>query len=354
MITTADVVSPLVSLVSQPVSRVERPKAAFLLDPAAQPLIYGPEQRAALAELADIDGPVIAKTEWPQHLDMLADVEVVFSGWGAPLMDGAFLRATPKLRAVFYGAGTVRPFVTEAFWERGIVLTSAYAANAIPVAEYTLATVLLSLRHFWQRAAAARCGEGWGDHTRDIPGSFHATVGLVSYGAIARKVAEHLKAFDMRVMVYCPFLTEAEASKHGVEKVSLADLFRRADIVSVHAPLLSETHGLVNGGLVASMKPGATLINTARGKILAQREVEQVLRGRPDLYAVLDVTEPEPPTANDPLFTLPNVTVTSHIAGSHGRDCHRLGHFVVEDFKNYLAGRPLLWAITRAMAQSMA
>ncbi len=309
---------------------------------------------AELRALTRLSEEVIPSRDWARHADVLAETEVLFSGWSAPLMDETFLRAAPKLRAVFYGAGSVRYFLTSAFWERDIVITSAASANAIPVAEYTVGSILLSLRQFWARAAAARSGQGWGDHTRPIPGSFRATVGLLSFGAIARVVVRFLRHFDLRILVHCPYLSAAEAAAAGVERVGLEELFERSDVVSVHTPVLPETIGMVSARLVSSMKFGATLINTARGVILAQREIEEVLRRRPDLHAVLDVTDPEPPRADDSLLTLPNVTVTSHIAGSHGRDCQRMGHHMVEELKNYLAGRPLRWRVTRDELERMA
>ena len=324
------------------------------MDPASRDLIYGPEEIAELSRLTDLTKRVIPFREWTRDTEVLAETEVLFSGWSAPLMDEAFLRAAPKLRAVFYGAGSVRYFLTPAFWARGIVITSATSANAVPVAEYTVATVLLSLRDFWNRSAQARAGKGWGDHTRSIPGSFRATVGLLSFGTIGRTVARLLKAFDVRILVYCPYLQAAEAAEAGVQSVGLEVLFERSDVVSIHTPVLPETTGLVDARLVASMKKGAALINTARGVILNQPEVMTVLRRRPDLHAVLDVTDPEPPQPGDPLLGLPNVTVTSHIAGSHGRDCQRMGHYMVEELKNYLAGRPLRWQVTREGLDRMA
>ncbi|MEY4488308.1 MAG: hypothetical protein RIQ79_816 [Verrucomicrobiota bacterium] len=307
-----------------------------------------------IKKIAEISDPVVPFKEWHRHPEVLADTEIIFSGWSAPLMDESFLRCAPKLKAVFYGAGSVRYFVTEALWNRGILVSSASSANAIPVAEYTVGVTLLSLRDFWHRSALAKRGTGWGDHTRPIQGSFRATVGLLSFGMIARTAARMLRNFDIRVLVYCPYLNASEAKAAGVEKVGLNELFTRSDVISVHTPVLPETIGLVNARLVSSMKHGATLINTARGVILAQREVEDVLRRRPDLQAVLDVTDPEPPKADDSLLTLPNVTVTSHIAGSHGRDCQRMGHYMVEELKNYLAGRPLRWNVTRDMVARMA
>lgn len=352
---------PSVTVSAEPVSQAlrrgasrSRPKAAFLMDPTSQPLIYGPAELRELRALTELDETVIPFRDWSRHPEVLADAELLFSGWSAPLMDEAFLRAAPRLRAVFYGAGSVRYFLTPAFWARGIVITSAASANAVPVAEYTLGAVLLSLRQFWGRSAQAKAGRGWGDHTRPIPGSFRATVGLLSFGAIARAVARLLEAFDVKVLVHCPYLQADEAAAAGVERVGLDELFERSDVVSVHTPVLPETIGLVNGRRVASMKPDATLINTARGVILNQPEVVAVLRARPDLHAVLDVTDPEPPQPGDPLLDLPNVTVTSHIAGSHGRDCQRMGHYMVEELKNYLAGRPLRWQVTREGLDRMA
>jgi phosphoglycerate dehydrogenase-like enzyme len=333
---------------------VRRPKAAFLLDPASRDLIYGPEEIAEIGRLTELSDEVIPFRKWINHVDVLADADVIFSGWSAPLMDERFLKAAPRLRTVFYGAGSVRYFTTPEMWARGITVTSASSANAIPVAEYTVGTVLLSLRHFWAKAAEAREGKGWGDHTRPIPGSFRASVGLLSFGTIGRAVARFLRAYDVKILVHCPYLQAEEAIALGVERVGLEELFKRSDVLSVHTPVLSETCGMVNGRLVASMKEGATLINTARGVILAQREVEEVLRRRPDLHAVLDVTDPEPPKKGDPLLALPNVTVTSHIAGSHGRDCQRMGHYMVEELKNYLAGRPLRWQVTPALLERMA
>lgn len=356
VVPNTEMFSPTIAPVGQakPLLSVRRPKAAFLLDPASRDLIYGQEEITEIRQLTDLSDEVIPFRNWIKHVDILADAEVIFSGWSAPLMDERFLKAAPRLRAVFYGAGSVRYFATPEMWERGIIVTSASSANAIPVAEYTVGTVLLSMRHFWAKAAEAREGKGWGDHTRPIPGSFRASIGLLSFGTIGRTVARLLRSYDVKVLVHCPYLQADEAVTLGVERVGLEELFKRSDVLSVHTPVLSETLGMVNGELVASMKKGATLINTARGVILAQREVEEVLRRRPDLHAVLDVTDPEPPAKGDSLLALPNVTVTSHIAGSHGRDCQRMGHYMLEELKNYLAGRPLRWQVTPALLERMA
>jgi len=331
-----------------------RPKAIFALDAASVDLIYGPEERGELARLAEFHAAPQTRDSLQADPAPLAETEVIFSGWGAPPMDAAFLEKAPRLRAVFYGAGSIRYFTSDAFWRRGVVVTSAYAANAVPVAEYVLGTILLSLKNFWAFAAGTRHGQGWDDHTRSVLGNFRTTVGLVSFGMVARKVRELLRPFDLRVLVYCPFLTAAEAATLGVEQCSLEEIFERADVVSLHTPDLPQTRGMVTGRHFSRMKPGASFINTARGAVVNQPEMVEALRARPDLTAVLDVSNPEPAPVGDPLLTLPNVVLTPHIAGSLGPECRRMGHYMVEEFRRYLAGEPLQWQITEALAARLA
>jgi phosphoglycerate dehydrogenase-like enzyme len=331
-----------------------RPRAVFALDPDALDLVYGSEDRRSLDELVEITDLVLTPDNWRDHTDVLAEADFIFSGWKSPKYDQDFLAAAPRLKAVFYAAGSIRYCVSDAFWARDIAITSAYEANAVPVAEYTVATTILALKQFWRRADLARQGKGWGDHTRPIPGSFRATIGLVSFGMIARKVAEMLAVYDVNVVVHCPFLTESEALLLNVRRASLDEIFRTADVVSIHTPVLPATIGMIDGRLVSLMKSDAALINTARGVILDQPSVIAALRARPDLTAILDVTNPEPPQADDPLFTLPNVVVTPHIAGSHGRECERMGSYMLEEFRRYQNGQPLRWRITREMVARMA
>lgn len=104
----------------------------------------------------------------------------------------------------------------------------------------------------------------------------------------------------------------------------------------------------------AAMKPGATFLNTARGAIVREAELIEVLRARPDLLAVLDVTYPEPPVPGSPFYTLPNVILTPHIAGSLDQECQRMGQIVVDELKRFLAGEPLQWAISQQQAAVMA
>jgi len=332
---------------------VRKPKAAYIT--SRFDLIYGPEEQAAIAERVELLAPPQTPEAVADLPAWLGEVEVIFSGWGATVLDAAFLAACPKLEAFFYGAGSVRAFVTDAFWEKGIHLSSAWAANAVPVAEYAHAAILLSLKRFWAFGQAVRQDRAYPNKEAfGVAGAYRSTVGLCSLGMIGRMMAERLARHDLRVIAYDPYVDQDAGAKLGVEMVSLETLFAQADVVSLHTPWLPETVGLITGELVASMKPNATLINTSRGAVVDEEAMLDVLAARPDLWAVLDVVWPEPPSPESRLFDLPNVILTPHIAGSMGTECHRMGQYMIEELDRYLAGEPLNWELTREKAAIMA
>jgi phosphoglycerate dehydrogenase-like enzyme len=321
---------------------------AFCLDPALFDLIYGDELRAEIAALVDITGPVYSAERIAQNPGLLREVEVIFSGWGAPEFNAEVLSQAPKLRAVFYGAGSVKGLVSDAFWERGIELTSAYAMNAVPVTEYSLAMILLGLRSTWQQAGKTRAEKTFA--RLPMAGGYGSTVGLVSLGMIGKMVAERLKTYEVKIIAYDPFVS----AYPGVEMVSLEQVFAAADVVSLHTPWLKETEGLVTGAHIESMKPYATFINTSRGAVVCEEEMVAVLARRPDLTAVLDVTHPEPPAPDSPLYTLPNVILTPHIAGSVNAECRRMGRLMIAELQRYLKGEPFEYRMTKERVAIMA
>jgi phosphoglycerate dehydrogenase-like enzyme len=260
------------------------------------------------------------------------------------------LDCAPKLKAIFYAAGAIGSWVTDAVWDRNILVTTASVANAQPVAEYTLACILFSLKHGWKLMRQTRA-ERWFPPRDAAPGNYGSTVGLASLGLIGRNLLKLLRPFDLNVLVYDPFVTALQALELGVEKVSLEELFRRGDVVSIHTPSLPETQGMITGAHLAGMKHGATFINTARGELVREQEMIEVLKNRPDLQAVLDVSEPEPPAADSPLYTLDNVVMTPHIAGSAGNECRRLGRYMVDELNRYVAGEPLKYVVTPEAAE---
>jgi len=214
-----------------------------------------------------------------------------------------------------------------------------------------LSQILFCLKRGWSYVRNVRRSRDWSwDAEHIMPGAYHSTVGVVSLGMIGRHLCRLLKAFEVNVLVYDPFATVADEKEFGVTRVSLEEVFARSDVVSLHTPWLPETEGMITGDLLRSMKRNAAIINTARGAIIDQPAMIKVLRERPDLTAVLDVTHPEPPPADCELFGLDNVVLTPHIAGAMHTECHRMARFMVEEIDRYIAGEPLRWEITREMA----
>lgn len=272
-------------------------------------------------------------------LDKLREVEAVVTTWGMPKVDEAFLARTPKLRAVFYGAGTVKGFVTPEMWERGVIVSSAAPANATPVAEYTLGVILLSNKRFWQVMRSWK-------RAADMPGNFRRTVGVIAASLVGRELIRLLKETDLEILLYDPFVSEEEAGKLGLRKVELPELMSESDIVTLHAPNLPHLRHMINAELLTKMKDGATFINTARGALVDEAAlIAEVKTGR--IWAILDVTDPEPPVEGSPLYTLPNVILTPHIAGSLSDECERLGDFAIDELERFLAGQPLRNQITQ-------
>lgn len=327
--------------------------ASFLLGAEEFPKLYDRDAVARIRRHCVRMPPLIPSADWREHLDVLAETDVLFSGWGSPVMDEKFLLAAPRLQAVFYAGGSVRYFTTDAFWRRSIRITAASAFNAIPVAEYTASVILLGLKRFWHYAHVTREQRTF-KNGGPVVGAHGAVVGLISYGRVARLVRERLQASDVKVLVYDPLLSPADAEREQIELVSLDRLFSLADAVSLHTPLLRETVGLIRGRHLQQLKPGAIFINTARGEIVNEPEMIACLRARPDLQAVLDVTAPEPPLPDSPLYTLPNVVLTPHIAGSLGHECRRMGNAMVDEFERFLQRQPLLWELTPKTAAVMA
>jgi phosphoglycerate dehydrogenase-like enzyme len=195
----------------------------------------------------------------------------------------------------------------------------------------------------------------WTMMMEHLPGIYGSTVGIVSLGLIGRGVCERLKPFGVKVIAYDPFVSETDAAALNVELCSLEDIFCNSDVVSLHTPLLKETERMITGAHFASMRPWASFINTSRGAIVREQELIQTLQSRTDLLAILDVTHPEPPVPESPLYTLPNVVLTPHISGAASfRDIARMGKFVLDELQRYLQNEPLRWEVTREKAMILA
>ncbi|MEU1318249.1 hydroxyacid dehydrogenase [Streptomyces tibetensis] len=324
----------------------QRPQALFALDAENVPQVFPPEVLARLQKSVDIDPDLVVRdfTD-PRVLGALARTEVLVTGWGCPRIDETVLDAAPRLRAVLHSAGSVKSFATHALWERGIAVTSAAAANALPVAEYTLAMILLAGKDVLaarDRMRAERTSAGWGV----IPGigNYGRRVGVIGASRIGSRVLELLRPFDLRPVLTDPYVDERRAAALGVPLLPLDELLRTSGIVTVHAPETPETRHMIGRRELALMPDGAVLINTARGALVDHDALVAELRtGR--LTAILDVTDPEPLPADSPLYDLPGAFVTPHLAGSQGNELARLGLTVAQEAERLLAGEEPAYAV---------
>lgn len=314
---------------------------ALLAMPAGlQHRMFSPSQLARLRELAEIDtehtvADLAAATE-----EELQDVEVLLTGWGSSEVDAAALARLPRLRAIVHTAGTVRGIVTDAVWERGdLTVTSATEANAVPVAEFTLAQILLAGKR--ARAQEERYRRERRPHpaTASAPGigNHGGVVGLIGASRIGALVAGHLRRFDLEVLVTDPFASTAQIATLGARKVEPEELYARSDVVSLHAPDVPSTRGMVSRELLALMRDGTTFLNTARPALVDLAALrEEVVSGR--LAAVLDVHDDL--AADDPLWEAPLATITPHIAGSQGNELHRMGAAALEEVRRLATAEP--------------
>jgi phosphoglycerate dehydrogenase-like enzyme len=327
----------------------DQPTALFAMVPENLSRLFPARLIDRLSDLVDLDaGLVLTSFDQPGAAEALATAEILITGWGCPPIDQHVLDAAPRLRAVLHSAGSVRGMITEACWERGLLVSSAAQANAVPVAEYTLAAILLAGKDaFGLREAFTR---EWGHAHADVLGglgNYRRRVGIIGASRVGRRVLELLRPFELAVSLSDPYVQPAEAEELGATLLPLDDLLRGSDIVSLHAPDLPQTRHMLDRRRLALIPDGSTLINTSRGALIDHTALaDELIAGR--LSAVLDVTEPEPLPEDSPLYRLPNVFLTPHIAGSLGNELERLGGAVVHEVERLVEGLPLSFPMVQA------
>ncbi|WP_231735353.1 hydroxyacid dehydrogenase [Gracilibacillus massiliensis] len=329
-------------------------KGIYIMNQAPFSLVYPEYIRNEIDQLVDIHHDVMSTEEVKRDPSVLKEVDLILSGWGGPTLDETFLQHAPNLKAFFYAAGSLKTIVTDAAWERNITITNAVHANSVPVVEFTLTQLLFCLKRGWHFVRMIEENRTYPSKPYQLSGGFRSKVGIISMSTVGRGVCELLKHFDLDVYAYDPFMTKEEAEYYQVTPTSIDAIFEQCDIVSLHAPLLEETRNLIEGKHFQSMKENSSFINTARGAIVNQEEMTKALQRRPDITAVLDVTNPEPPPADSVLYDMKNVILTPHLAGSEGAECGRMGHYMLEELTRFLNNEPLKWQINQERFSSLA
>lgn len=333
-------------------------KAVFLCDGPHIPDVFPPPVREQIAGLVDLYPDVIRSAELEARAAVLQEAQVVFSTWGMPaLTEEQIARHLPRLEAVFYAAGSVQAFARP-FLARGVMVFSAWAANAVPVIEYASSLIQLSLKGFlpvlsltkqdWPAAQAL---------AMSYPGAYGGVaVGILGAGMVGRGVLERLRALDVTTWAYDPYCPDDVLAALGARRAQdMETLFRQCQVVSNHVANLPTTREMLRYEHFMALPPRGAFINTGRNSQVHVPGLVRALTERPDLTAFLDVTDPdEPPSPDNPLLACPNLYMTPHMAGSMGLERGRQGQYMAQECARWLAGQPLRWQVTEEMLKTMA
>jgi phosphoglycerate dehydrogenase-like enzyme len=330
-----------------------KPVAAIVLTEQMQRQMFHPEDLHRLSERTELRGPMAAATP-TDAAALLQDAEIAIAGWGSPRFDERLLTLAPKLKLLAYSAGSVKRIVSDALYDRGIRVTTAAAANAVPVAQFTVAMMVALLKQVPWLAAEYTAGgaktsprKGVSRELQDI------TVGIISASRVGREVIKLLNHYPrVQIRLFDPYVSAEQARAMGAEGASLEDVCR-CDVVSIHAPNIAATRHMLNARTLSLLPDHAVLINTARGALIDETALVAEVQRRP-LYVLLDVTDPEPPAADSPLRQQPNIILTPHIAGAMNQARRDMGRLAISETLRFLRGEPLQHEVTREMLPTQA
>lgn len=280
---------------------------------------------------------VYNNTGKPLNADQLAALLPGIDGLiaGLDAINVEALRSADQLKVISrYGVG-IDNVNLEAARKMNIIVTNTPGANSGSVAELALGLILSVYRHIPEAASAVRKGEWPRMNGISLEGK---TVGIIGFGAIGRQLARRLSGFGCKLIAYDPFPDPECAAGIGVKLVELKELIPQADVISLHLPLSPDTHALVNQEFLSKMKPGAVLINTARGEIVDEQALYEALKRGHLCGAGLDAFNQEPPDPNNPILSLSNVIATPHIGAHTDAATNAMGWISLNDCLAVLRG----------------
>lgn len=275
-----------------------------------------------------------------EHASVMARADMAFV-MATPMPRG-LLEVAPKLRFIQkLGAGVDR--IDQAYCaEAGIGLARLQAGNSIPVAEHALLLMLAACRNLPALDRQTRAGAWDKEDVRGRNLQLHGkTVGIVGFGAIGRQLARLLSGFEARLVYHDPLrASSSDEAAYGVRYLPLEELLETAEVVSLHLPLLPETAGIISAARLRRMRPGAVLVNAARGGLIDEPALAEALREGHLFAAGIDAFSQEPPVGN-PLLELENTVVTPHCAGATIDNFAQVARRGVDNMRRVLAGEPL-------------
>ncbi|MQB28609.1 dehydrogenase [Agrobacterium tumefaciens] len=322
---------------------------------------FGPREWARLNAVTHIiPGFPYTDFDTADGTEALAEADILLAAWGTPSLTRERLARAPRLKMLAYAASSVRRVAPAEFWETSDVLvTTAASAMAVPVAEFTYAAIIMCNKDVFRLRDEHRAERGTGvfgsRRGRSLPylGNHARKVGIVGASRIGRLVMEMLARGKFEIVVYDPFLSAEEAASLGARKTELDELLAWSDVVSLHAPILPETHHMIGARELALMTDHAVFINTARGWLVDHDALlAEAFSGR--LRILIDTPEPEPLPTDSPFYDLPNVVLTPHIAGALGNELRALSNLTITEIERFVTGLPPLHPVHKQDMERMA
>ncbi len=327
-------------------------KIALLMDPGTRNMVLNEKTIRRMEKI----GPVVLNegdTEPDYVKELLKGATIAVTSWGNKPLDADLLSVCPDLKLLMHAAGSVKPVVSDALWEKGVRVSSSAPMLSMGVSETALGFTIAASKNFFQLNDSLHNG-GWAEGKENIRELFDLTVGVVGGGWAGRHYIELLRPFQVEILLYDPFVSKEKAEEMGARKAELDEVLRESDILSIHAPSIPETYHMFNRETLAKMKKDAVLINTARGSIIDEEALCEHMKAGNLKYACLDVYDPEPPAKDNPLRAIPNVIMTPHLAGLANNGLKKVGLHSCEEIERFLRGEPLVAEVTKEMLARMA
>lgn len=284
---------------------------------------------------------------------VLSDAQIVITSWGSPRMDDQLLSFCPSLKLMIHAAGSVKPVVSDVLYDKGIRVSSCACVLSRGVSEMAIGLTITAAKNVFAFNNMIHQGT-WPSDKSSANELFDITVGVVGCGFAGAHYIELLRDYGVEIIAYDPGLSADQISKIGAKKVELEYLLCNSDIVSLHAPSIPSTYHMINEKTLSLMKDKAILINTARGSLIDETALAEVMSHGKLKYALLDVTDPEPPNKDNPLLSIPNVIMTPHVAGLANNGKLKIGMHVCAELESFLKDGSLYSEVTKDMLASIA
>lgn len=332
-------------------------KAVFMCNAKRVFTVYNMDALHKIDELFELPRIFINTSNIDKYKHTLKNVEYIFSTWGMPhLSENEIDEYLPNLKAVFYGAGSVRSFA-KPFFNKNIRIISGWVANSVPVSEFTVAQIVLAGKGYFQnvRKLLSYDRETAVQYFREQEGNYNIKIGILGAGAVGKGVLQMLQSYKFELYVYDPYFTYEQATKLNVKKVELNEIFTICNVISNHIANIPSTVGMLKYQHFSNMKKYSTFINTGRADQVVEKDLIKAFSEDTTKTALLDVeVDTEVCIEGNPLLTMENVFLSTHLAGSSGNEFSRIGEYIFEDAIKLLNNQPCEFEITLQMLENMA